>query len=331
MSTQKRPFSALLIAGCAAIALAGCLPQAAQYDGSSKVARNEVHRVQMAHDLPPAADELAWADKHALARFLADLQVGYGDTVSLVRAPGFSDTATGQVAKVLRAHGVRLAAAPASIGRTPEPQGAVLVVDRYVVTPPQCPNSVLHATRNYENAPSPQFGCANVINLGQMVADPRHLLTGRSDNYPITDKAAQAIRMWRADQPLFEAVDQPHRRVVVHHQHRRRLPDFLRLRGGSGLRRLRGPDGSADRLHVVETWGAGDAIRPYGEWLFPYRAGATPYGPWGNPQGPWTMPFDSWVNPYGLWNRSPLSSPYPVPYGTSPGPYRGGPGYGHGK
>jgi hypothetical protein len=94
--------------------------------------------------------------------------------------------------------------------------------------------------------------------------------------------------------------------------------------------RLRGPGGSADRLHVVETWGAGEAIRPYGEWLFPYRAGATPFGPWGNPQGPWTMPFDSWVNPYGQWNRYPLYSPYPVPYGTSPGPYRGGPGYGHG-
>lgn len=60
---------------------------------------------------------------------------------------------------------------------------------------------------------------------------------------------------------------------------------------------------SADRLHVVETWGAGQAIRPYGEWLFPFRAGATPYGPWGNSRGPWTMPFDSWINPYGQWNR----------------------------
>jgi len=57
---------------------------------------------------------------------------------------------------------------------------------------------------------------------------------------------------------------------------------------------------SADRLHVVETWGMGAYLRPYGEWEYPYRAGATPFGPWGNPQGPWTLPFDSWVNPYGL-------------------------------
>jgi hypothetical protein len=63
---------------------------------------------------------------------------------------------------------------------------------------------------------------------------------------------------------------------------------------------VRGADGNADRIHIVETWGAGEYIRPYGEWLRPYREGATPYGPWGNPQGPWTQPFDSWVNPYGL-------------------------------
>jgi len=95
---------------------------------------------------------------------------------------------------------------------------------------------------------------------------------------------------------------------------------------------LRGADGSADRLHVVETWGAGDSIRPYGEWLFPYRAGATPYGPWGNPQGPWTAPFDSWVNPYGTWNRYPLyGHPFPTPHGQSGGAFRKKPGWPHPK
>jgi hypothetical protein len=82
---------------------------------------------------------------------------------------------------------------------------------------------------------------------------------------------------------------------------------------------LRGADGTADRMHVVETWGAGESIRPYGEWQRPYRAGATPYGPWGNPQGPWTAPFGAWVNPYGLGR---------LPYGPYyPGPYYGGRGH----
>jgi hypothetical protein len=111
---------------------------------------------------------------------------------------------------------------------------------------------------------------------------------------------------------------------------------------------LRGTGSSFDALHLVQTWGQGDQIRPYGEWLFPYRAGATPYGPWGNPQGPWTLPFDSWQNPYGLgrlpnppWpifpnnfgggSPVPYANPYspagsPVPYGNSYSP--NGPGMG---
>jgi len=71
-----------------------------------------------------------------------------------------------------------------------------------------------------------------------------------------------------------------------------------------------------ENLNIVQTWGAGTAIRPYGEWERPFRPGATPYGPWGNPQGPWTLPFQSWQNPYGL-NR--------MQYGSSASAYSLGP------
>ena len=100
-------------------------------------------------------------------------------------------------------------------------------------------------------------------------------------------------------------------------------PNYMRSGYSHKRTTLRGADGSVDRMHLVETWGAGESIRPYGEWQRPYRAGATPYGPWGNPSGPWTSPFGSWGNPYGL-GRLPHYSGYP---------YRGGgygPGYGGG-
>jgi len=90
---------------------------------------------------------------------------------------------------------------------------------------------------------------------------------------------------------------------------------------------LRGAGGSIDRRHYVETWGAGEAIRPYGEWQRPFRAGATPYGPWGNPSGPWTSPYGSWVNPYGLGQ---LPNPPWSPWYPRPGyPHPGHPGTGH--
>lgn len=92
---------------------------------------------------------------------------------------------------------------------------------------------------------------------------------------------------------------------------------------------LRGAGGSVERRHYVETWGEGEAIRPYGEWQRPFRAGATPYGPWGNPRGPWTSPEDSWVNPYGLGRlpTPPWSPWYPNSGygGEAYPPYGGGP------
>ncbi len=85
-------------------------------------------------------------------------------------------------------------------------------------------------------------------------------------------------------------------------------------------RSVRGADGSADRMHIVQAWGEGEMIRPYGEWQRPYRAGATPYGPWGNARGPWTTPYESWSNPYGLGQlRHPPYPHYEQPYGYGPG------------
>jgi hypothetical protein len=99
----------------------------------------------------------------------------------------------------------------------------------------------------------------------------------------------------------------PYARIEPNYQQSAYRQQHIRIGGGRG---------GADNIHIVETWGNGENIRPYGEWQYPYRAGATPYGPWGNPQGPWTLPFESWVNPYGLGQL-----PYPPYSGGGYGPY----------
>lgn len=91
---------------------------------------------------------------------------------------------------------------------------------------------------------------------------------------------------------------------------------------------------SFDYLHVVETWGNGENLRPYGEWLYPYRPGATPYsappyGPWGNPYGA-NHPYSPWSsrssNPYALGLPSGESSRSPTPYPQyAPRPPQNGP------
>ena len=84
---------------------------------------------------------------------------------------------------------------------------------------------------------------------------------------------------------------------------------------------IRGVAG-ADHLHLVETWGAGERIRPYGEWLRPFREGATPFGPWGSAWGAWTLPWSPWAGPSGVpQSWSGWQAPWPTvsPYRPPPG------------
>lgn len=203
MSSLSTALRSMLAAGVAGAALAGCTPQESLYNGSERAARNEVQLVRLAHHVPAAPADLGEVDRKAIAEFLGDIGVGYGDTVSLVRAADFSAEATGSIADLLRGYGLRLMTPPAGVAVPEDPAGAILLVDRFVVTPPDCPSTTLQLSRNFANAPSPQFGCANTINLGQMVANPRDLVTGTGDQRPITDKATQAIRLWREDVPEF--------------------------------------------------------------------------------------------------------------------------------
>ncbi|GAK34366.1 hypothetical protein JCM17846_16040 [Iodidimonas nitroreducens] len=195
-------------------ALAACqssLPAA--YDGLEQEARNEVQMVRLAHRINPSSPQhsaqssdehgLDDAQKSSIIRFLAEMDAGYGDHISLVAGDGFSPKASEDLRRILRAHGLQQENAPASIGEVPKSRGALLVLDRYIVTAPQCPNSVLQLARNYTNAPSPQFGCANVINLGQMVADPRDLLTGNGSGQTSTGKAIQSLKAWRDEVPII--------------------------------------------------------------------------------------------------------------------------------
>jgi hypothetical protein len=86
---------------------------------------------------------------------------------------------------------------------------------------------------------------------------------------------------------------------------------------------------SAVHTHIVETWGQGTNIRPYDEWLYPYRPGATPYNPgWGsggpgaNASGGVMGPYGPGAGPYSPWMASPYGQPNPGWYGQpNPGPY----------
>jgi pilus biogenesis lipoprotein CpaD len=55
-----------------------------------------------------------------------------------------------------------------------------LVMERYLVTLPACPDWSRQSGTDFSNQPHSNFGCATQSNLGMMVAEPKDLVSGRT-------------------------------------------------------------------------------------------------------------------------------------------------------
>ena len=206
-SQRSRP---LLWASLLGLGLAACSPANLQPNqnlgwleaGSPK--QVEVDRAEYRHAVYFATDhaEISGFEEDRLLAFLASVQPGSRDTIRLeghaderatdlynvelaarraesvgafLRQQGFDDlTVTSS------AFGE---AVPAVAGSGPEswqPNRRVeLVLERYLVTLPPCPDWSRQSGTDFANLPHSNFGCATQTNLGLMVAEPRDLLHGR--------------------------------------------------------------------------------------------------------------------------------------------------------
>ena len=74
-------------------------------------------------------------------------------------------------------------AVPAAAGSDPDAwrrnRRVELVLERYLVTLPACPDWSRRSGMDFSNQPHSNFGCATETNLGLMVAEPRDLVRGR--------------------------------------------------------------------------------------------------------------------------------------------------------
>jgi len=73
-----------------------------------------------------------------------------------------------------------------------------LIVGRYVVLPPNCPDLSRPTTTNPGNLPDSNFGCSTQRNLGLMLADPGDLLRGRTLGPGDGEALSGGIRRYRA-------------------------------------------------------------------------------------------------------------------------------------
>jgi pilus biogenesis lipoprotein CpaD len=181
----------ILIALVVLAAIAGC-KATADRPPSTFTKKNKVELVMFEHDVvfKNGARDPSQIERMKLDAFLNDIQVGPGDTVVL----------DGGLSEQRYALGARLAYKHLSVHQTGEdgvPGRVKVHVERYVVTPPNCPDWSKPMGEDSENTPMPGFGCANTANLGMMVVNPRDLLRGSTPGPSDGEAVSAAIRRYR--------------------------------------------------------------------------------------------------------------------------------------
>ena len=214
---------ALMVSGCAETATAVVLGTGAYYAANpdklpledfSNVPEARAPRadlVQYGHDVAFAAGEarLTNGQRQRLDSFLARLEAGYGDRFYVVAGRGRRSEPKQAAARLgeRRRQAVmaflelrRLRVLPLRIEfgiDAPVGEAVKVIVRRYVVTLPGCPDWTGRPGISYDNATSSNFGCATAVNFGLMVADPGDIVAGRHPGLLDGEFAARSIERYR--------------------------------------------------------------------------------------------------------------------------------------
>jgi len=217
---------ALMVSGCAETATAVVLGTGAYYAANpdklpledfSNVPEARAPRadlVQYGHDVAFAAGEarLTNGQRQRLDSFLARLEAGYGDRFYVVAGRGRRGAPKQAAARLgeRRRQAVmaflelrRLRVLPLRIEfgiDAPVGEAVKVIVRRYVVTLPGCPDWTGRPGISYDNATSSNFGCATAVNFGLMVADPGDIVAGRHPGLMDGEFVARSIERYRKGQ-----------------------------------------------------------------------------------------------------------------------------------
>lgn len=199
MRRTAKTLSTVLVIGLA-VATGACVSGGGWHESNTDK-RNEVELVRLTHTVRFEAGDAALSEAQArnLAQFLKESQVGYRDEIWIDAGDGpLAAERRRALANRLESFGLTVADAQLAYGAAPGGNEARLVVGRYMVTPPECPDWRKPADlRDYTNTPSSNLGCATATNLGLMVADPHDLIKGRDYGGPDAEQASQAVRTFR--------------------------------------------------------------------------------------------------------------------------------------
>ena len=209
METNKKRATYLTSLFVSLLMVAGCTPDSGRWTPTEAPKENKIDFVTIQHQIhfAPGSATITTAETKALADFLRTVDFGYGDGATIDVGPrGQSATADALASKRFDAVTValrrqRVHAQPAS---KPTVEGvlsrdtAIVIVGRYVVTPPNCPDRTKPESDDYMNTTQSNYGCATATNLGLMVANPGDLVHGATPGPADGEFATRGVQLYRS-------------------------------------------------------------------------------------------------------------------------------------
>ncbi|MFN4019517.1 MAG: CpaD family pilus assembly protein [Erythrobacter sp.] len=177
MAGRLRRAPALALALTLGLGLAGCggMPtNTSLYSTKQPV----VERINFTLDVTTSSAGLPISEQQRLNGWFETMDLRYGDRIA-IENPGQNPAVTNAIREIAGRYGLMISdVAPATAGML-APGQARVVITRTSAMVPGCPDWSARSDMSYNNATSPNFGCAVNSNLAAMVADPQDLLEGK--------------------------------------------------------------------------------------------------------------------------------------------------------
>lgn len=197
-------FAKLAIAVTLGLGLAGCggMPtNTSVYSTKVPV----VERTNMTLDVTTTSAGLPISEQQRLNGWFETMDLKYGDRIA-IENPGQNPAVTNAINELAGRYGLIISdTAPVTSGFI-NPGQARVVITRSTATVPGCPDWSAKSDMNYNNATSPNYGCATNSNLAAMIADPQDLLEGKKGSgETVIATSTKAITTYRDATPTGAA------------------------------------------------------------------------------------------------------------------------------
>lgn len=199
-ATALARMPALALALTLGLGLAGCGGMPTNTSLYS-VKQPVVERTNFTLDVNTNASGLPISEQQRLDGWFETMDVRYGDRIA-IEDPGQNPAVTNAVRDLAARYGLMISdTAPVTNGFI-EPGRVRVVITRSSASVPGCPDWSAKSDMNYNNATSPNHGCATNSNLAAMVADPQDLLEGKKGaSETIIATSNKAISTYRETAP----------------------------------------------------------------------------------------------------------------------------------